>query len=117
MPRFLVAGIRPAILFSLAVSFPALADPPELASWIRNTTGATGYAGLPANVQLVQYSTSAVYVSASGIPAYAIGPWGRDPNTPSDQKWVFKIPRSPPAATPARTAPPLGRTATLVNAT
>ena len=36
-----------------AASTAALADPPELSSWLLNTTGATGYAGLPANAQQV----------------------------------------------------------------
>ena len=41
----------------------AQADPPELVSWDRNTTGLTGYNNLPANVQLVRYSATNVYVS------------------------------------------------------
>src|SRR5437763_6853537 len=67
----------------------AAAEPPELVSWIRNTTGTTGYAGLPANVQSVRYSEGNVYVSSSGIPAYSIGPWAGDPNIPSNQAFVF----------------------------
>jgi hypothetical protein len=46
-------------------------------------------------VQQIRYSTSYVYVNASGIPSYSIGPWGADPNVPSNQNWLFKIPRTP----------------------
>src|SRR5258707_1043969 len=75
------------------------AEPPELASWIRNTSGATGYAGLPANVQAVQYSAGSVYIGCSSIPSYAIGPWPGDPNVPANQGYVFRIPRKPAANT------------------
>ena len=48
---------------------------PEITSWIINTTNNTGYAGILTNVQQVQYSTNNVYVSATCIPDYTIGPW------------------------------------------
>jgi hypothetical protein len=74
----------------------AHADPAELSSWLLNSTGITGYGGLPANIQQIRYSASYVYVNASGIPSYAIGPsWGNDPNVPSNQGWLYKIPRTP----------------------
>ncbi|MFI5140968.1 MAG: YHYH protein [Bacteroidia bacterium] len=68
---------------------------PDITSWIINTTGATGYNSLPSNVQQVQYTATDVYVSASCIPGYAIGPWNSNPNTPSNQNFVFKITRNP----------------------
>jgi len=68
---------------------------PDITSWKINTTGATGYNSLPSNVQQVQYTTTDVYVSASCIPGYAIGPWNSNPNTPSNQNFVFKITRNP----------------------
>jgi len=68
---------------------------PEISSWILNTTGATGYNNIPSNVQKVQYSDSNVYVSASCIPGYDIGPWQGNPNTPKNQNFVFKITRFP----------------------
>ena len=68
---------------------------PEISSWIRNTTGATGYAGISSNVQIVQYSTNNVYVSCTCIPGYSIGPWTGNPNVPSNQNFVFKITRNP----------------------
>ncbi|MCC6373147.1 MAG: YHYH protein [Bacteroidia bacterium] len=68
---------------------------PEVTTWVRNTTGATGYGGLPSNVQVVQYSSSQVYVSCSCIPGYNIGPWTANPNLPTNQNLVHKISRNP----------------------
>jgi len=68
---------------------------PDISSWIINTTGATGYNSLPSNVQQVQYTSTDVYVSATCIPGYAIGPWNSNPNIPSNQNFVFKITRNP----------------------
>lgn len=70
---------------------------PEIYSWKQNTTGATGYNGIPADVQQVFYSANYVYVKCTGIPSYTIGPWAMNPNTPSNQNWVFKIARFPVA--------------------
>src|SRR5258708_31599361 len=106
-----------AFLFDLAsVAFAtAQSDPPELASCLRNTTGSTGYNNLPANVQLVRYSSNSVYVSSSDIPAYSIGPWPGDPNTPANQNFVFKIPKNPSVNNGIKTATQLGPIAVWVN--
>lgn len=68
---------------------------PEISSWVLNTTGATGYGGLPSNVQTVQYSSTQVYVSCSCIPGYNIGPWSANPNVPTNQNFVCKFTRTP----------------------
>jgi hypothetical protein len=88
---------------------------PEIDSWIINTTGATGYAGIPSNVQTVQYSASQVYVSCSCIPGYAIGPWVGQPNVPSNQNFVFKITRNPQQNTGTPTPIGLGHIGVLTN--
>lgn len=80
------------LVFSFASSIVAQLTP-EITSWIINTTGETGYNGIPTNVQLVQYSDNNVYVSATCIPGYDIGPWMNNPNTPVNQNFVFKITR------------------------
>jgi len=80
---------------AVSLSVAAHAQGPEVTSWKINTTGATGYNGIPSNVQQVQYSTGNVYISATCIPGYSIGPWNGNPNTPSNQNFVFKITRSP----------------------
>lgn len=84
------------------------AQSPEITSWILNTSGATGYNNIPSNIQQVQYSDSNVYVSATCIPGYDIGPWPGNPNTPANQNFVFKITRFPQQNTGTSTNTPLG---------
>jgi hypothetical protein len=91
------------------------ADAPELASWKLNTTGVTGYNGLPANVQRVRYSDNYVYVNASGIPDYTIGPWAGNPNSPTNQNFLFKIARHPVVNNGTKTATGLGPIGVWVN--
>lgn len=68
---------------------------PEITSWILNTDGETGYGNFPTNVLQVAYTADNVYINASCIPAYEIGPWTGNPNTPSDQDFSFIITRNP----------------------
>jgi len=68
---------------------------PELTSWILNSNGKTGYNGISSNIQKLQYSANYIYISASCIPGYDIGPWTANPNKPSNQNFVFKITRKP----------------------
>ncbi len=112
-PKVVVLTVTFSCLLSIASAFAQ--DPPELQTWKRNTTGATGYNGLPADVQLVRYSVGSVYVSCSGVPSYSIGPWPGNPNTPSNQSYVFKIPRSPVENTGTKTATSLGAIAVWRN--
>ncbi|HEX8097929.1 MAG TPA: YHYH protein, partial [Pyrinomonadaceae bacterium] len=86
----------------------AAGDPPELSSWKINTTGATGYGNSLADVQQVRYSDNYVYVNSTGIPSYSIGPWPGNPNTASNQSYVFKIPRKPTPQSGTHTSTPLG---------
>ncbi len=81
---------------------------PEITSWKINTTAATGYGGILSNVQQVQYNVSDVYVSATCIPSYSIGPWPTNPNTPSNQNFVYKITRSPQQNLGTLVTTPLG---------
>jgi len=99
----------------VALAADASADPPELASWRINTDGATGYNGITSDIRLVQYSASNVYVSSADIPAYDIGPWPGNPNTPTDQSYTFQITRAPQENTGTKTVAPLGPIAVLVN--
>src|SRR5439155_18743779 len=82
---------------------------------LRTTPGITGYGGLPANVQQVPYSAGYVYINASGIPAYTIGPWPMNPNLPSNQNYLFKVPRSPAVNGGTKTATPLGAIGSWLN--
>lgn len=88
---------------------------PEITSWKINTTNNTGYAGILTNVQQVQYSTNNVYISATCIPDYTIGPWTANPNVPINKNFVFKITRNPTQNTGALIATPLGHIGTWVN--
>lgn len=81
---------------------------PTVTSWSINPGGQTGYNNITSNVQQVQYSTNNVYVSASCIPGYAIGPWAGNPNTPANQNFVYKITRSPQQNTATPTTIGLG---------
>ena len=87
---------------------------PIITSWKINTTD-TGYTGIIADVQKVQYDDSFVYVSCTDIPDYKIGPWPGNPNKASNQGFVYKIPRYPVKNTGTRTATGLGHIAVLVN--
>ena len=100
-----------SLLLLLVPAFGQAQITPVVNSWIVNTTGATGYNGILSNVQRVQYSTGNVYITCTGIPSYPIGPtWGNNPNTPTNQNFVFKITRTPTPNTGTATATPLGHT-------
>ena len=87
------------VILSLAIGSFALQSnaqlSPLITSWAINTTSATGYNNLPSNVQTVQYSATQVYVSASCIPGYNIGPWAANPNLPTNQNFVCKFTLAP----------------------
>ncbi len=91
-----------SVIFILAGTIINAQIAPEIYTWKQNTAGVTGYNGIPADVQQVFYSANFVYVKSTGIPSYTIGPWAMNPNTPSNQNWVFKIARFPvPDPTPS----------------
>jgi len=92
----------------LAPLFLSAQPGPEITSWIINTSGQTGYAGILTNVQQVQYSNNNVYVTTTCIPDYTIGPWTNNPNTPVNQNFVFKITRNPVQNTGNLVNTPLG---------
>jgi hypothetical protein len=97
----------------LLLLLPVLAQAqltPIVNNWVVNTTGATGFNGILSNVQRVQYSTGNVYITCTGVPGYTIGPWPSNPNTTTNQNFVFKITRTPTPNTGTPTATPLGHT-------
>ncbi len=81
------------IIASTQFTFAQLS--PVITSWIINTDSAKGYDSILTNVQIVQYTDSNVYISATCIPGYSIGPWNTDPNIPKNQNFVYKITRHP----------------------
>ena len=90
-----------SILCALAVTAiaPAQSIFPTEVPWKINTTGQTGFQGFAADVQSVRYGATYVYVAASGIPSYSIGPWPNNPGSPTVQNWSFRLPRTPVFAT------------------
>lgn len=68
-----------------------------------------------ADVQGLLFDAQSVYVRASGVPAYDIGPFGDgNPNVPGEQGFTFRLPLAPAAAdAPAATG--LGNIGTFVN--
>ena len=99
----------------LLLLFLGVTSDPELTAWILNCDGATGYGGAQADVQSVDFDDDSVFISASGIPSYDIGPWNANPNQASDQAKIFKIPRAPQPATGAHTTTPLGAIGSFTN--
>ena len=95
-------------LAALLISSLTFGQGSTVTSWVINTTGATGYNNIPSNVQGVKYTSTDVYVSASCIPGYDIGPWTGNPNTPVNQNFVFKITRNPTQNTGTATTVGLG---------
>lgn len=96
------------LLFATNLLFAQLT--PEITSWKINSNGAVGYNDIPSNVQQVQYSDDNVYISATCIPDYSIGPWPGDPNIPVNKNFVFKITRKPQQNTGSPVQTPLGHT-------
>jgi len=104
-------SLIPTVLLATGI---ALAAAPDLDSWFVNCDGTTGYKGILADVQQVDYTTNNVYVQSTGIPSHPIGPWNNNPNDANDQQHLFRIKRSPaPAGNNMKT--PLGPIGTFVN--
>ena len=127
-----------ALFLTFTLGASAFADP-QLTSWatsntaqyaiIRGTTGATPvttWTGqtLPvySDVQTIMYSASYVYVYASGLASYIMGPWYLNtaktmifPNKPTNQKVTMRFPRVPTPATGTLTKTPGGAMGMYVN--
>lgn len=101
-------------IFTAGSSYAQLS--PVITSWIQNpdTNTNRGYANIPSNVEVVQYSATDVYVSCTCIPGYSIGPWN-NPNVASNQNFVYKITRNPQRNTGTLTAIGLGHIGVLTN--
>ncbi len=103
-------------IFALAITGTAAAVPPLVTQWKLNATNATGYGGAVADVTVVRYSSSNVYVTCSGIPSYTIGPWN-SPNTATAMSWVYKLPLTPVQNTGTAVTVGLGHAAVLRDGT
>jgi hypothetical protein len=103
---------------------PGAPTDPAITAWLVNVTNTYAYStnaaieadvtGILANVGTDAYSSSEVYIYATGLPSYNIGPFGNDPNAPTNQKRTFEISLNPTPAT-THTATGLGPIGMAVN--
>ena len=99
-------------LSSATTANSSITQNPLLKSWKKSN--GTGYSGITADVDKVQYSANYVYVHTSGIPSYSIGPWPNNPNTPKNMNSTFRITLNPTVAS-TKTATPMGHIGILIN--
>ncbi len=111
-----------AILFATQIQ----SQNPAITAWLQNNTILGSYYtqgnsiaqsnNIAANVQNVQYSSSFVYVSTNGIPAYPTGPFlDGNPSQATDQNAIFKFPLSPTQNTGSLTATTGGNIGVFIN--
>lgn len=112
----------------LAEAAQAQVTNPAITKFLWNTTGVRGrhyVSGNPtplqdtihANVQRVRYSASAVYINATGIPSYVIGPYlDRNPSQATNRTFLYKLPLTPrPNTNGNNRAVGMGITGVLIN--
>lgn len=100
---------------------------PAITKWLQNTT-TTGFYymsgnstpisnGILVNCQQVRYSSNWVYVNATGMPAYKVGPFTGDgnPNQAGNQNAIFKFPLNPTQNTGTPTATQGGNIGVFIN--
>lgn len=100
---------------------------PAITSWLINTTHqkAKHYVAgnstpiqdtAQVNVQKVRYTNSNVYLNASGLPSYLIGPYqDGNPSQATNRNFVFRIPLSPAQNTGTLTNVGTGQTGVFIN--
>ncbi len=77
---------------------------PAVDSWLLNTTGAKGSSDdsnidaivsqFAADVQRIRHNDDDVYINATGIPSYPIGPWpDTNPAVSTDRDHLIRIPQ------------------------
>lgn len=100
---------------------------PAITSWLQNTTvtgryytvagGSTSIANnILVNCQKVQYSTNFSYVTTTGVPSYATGPFqDGNPSQATNQNAIYKIPLSPVVNSGTKTPTTPGNIGVFVN--
>jgi hypothetical protein len=121
MKRFLLFA------FALTSAMTNAQTNPVITGWLQNTTGLMGshyvngnsnviQDNVAANVQTVQYSSSWVYTTTNGIPAYPTGPFlDGNPSVAQDQNAIFKFPLNPTPNNGAPTATTMGNIGVFIN--
>jgi hypothetical protein len=104
------------LCFSLLIMLCQAQTNPAITAFLQNTTATGSYytvAGgstkiannILVNCQKVQYSSSFAYVTTTGVPSYATGPFqDGNPSQASNQNAIYKIPLSPVVNTGTKTA-------------
>lgn len=104
-----VALLSTCCLVSLFTGLPGSSQAesvnPAVSSFLINTEGTTGnstdptidaaVSAISADVQQVSYTDDSVYVEASGVPSYSVGPFTGNPNTPADVDEIYVLPIAP----------------------
>ena len=99
---------------------------PAITSWLQNNTVTGTYYvqgnstalsnGILVNCQEVEYSANCVYVHATGVPAYATGPFpDGNPSNATNQDAIFKFTLNPQQATGNNTASTPGNIGVFIN--
>jgi hypothetical protein len=116
-----------SIMATLIASMLFAQTNPAITSWLQNTTvtgsyytvagGSTKIANnILVNCQKVQYSTQFSYVTATGIPSYATGPFqDGNPSQATNQNAIFKMPLNPVQNTGTKTPTTGGNIGIFIN--
>jgi YHYH protein/Secretion system C-terminal sorting domain len=115
------------LCFSLLVMLCQAQTNPAITSWLQNTTvtgsyytvagGSTKIANnILVNCQKVQYSSNFAYVTCTGVPSYATGPFqDGNPSQASNQNAIFKLPLTPVVNSGTKTATTPGNIGIFIN--
>jgi hypothetical protein len=115
------------LCFGLFVLLCQAQTNPVITSFLQNTTATGSYytvAGgstkiannILVNCQKLQYSTNFAYITCTGIPSYATGPFqDGNPSQATDQAAIFKFPLSPVQNTGTKTATTGGNIGVFIN--
>jgi hypothetical protein len=120
-------ALFPLLAVSLvATSLNAQTTMPAVDSWLLNTTGAKGssiddeinaiVSQFDADVQQVRDNATDVYINATGIPSYSIGPWpATNPAVATDRNYLIRIPKTPQEQLDPKTPTPLADIGLWIN--
>jgi YHYH protein/Secretion system C-terminal sorting domain len=115
------------LCFGLLGMFGQAQTNPAITSFLQNTTATGSYytvAGgstkiannILVNCQKVQYSSNFVYVTCTGVPSYATGPFqDGNPSQASTQNAIFKMPLNPVVNSGTKTATTPGNIGIFIN--
>jgi hypothetical protein len=116
-------------LFSFSlISFQVISQTnPVISSWLQNTTKTGTYYvsgnptklsnGILVNCQQVRYSSNWVYINATGVPSYPVGPFNGDgnPGQAGNQNAIYKLPLNPAENKGTKTSLGLGTVGVFIN--